>query len=129
MRKIIVAPLESVNGIRFGAQREIVRNAFGSFEEFKKSPFSKNTSDDFGDFHIFYDSNNCFEAVEIFEAEVKINNTVIFPGTLAEANKLIADLKSNDPDYWISKEQSVGLCAPDGEIESILFGIKKYYGE
>lgn len=128
MNKILtIIPKVSVNGIPFGEHREAVRKSFGSCKEFKKSPFSTNTADDFGDFHIFYDQNNCFEAIEIFEAEVIIDNKTFFPGTLSNALTAIADLTSEEQDYWESKKQSVGLCAPDSQIESVLFGKTGYY--
>lgn len=127
MRRLTVTMLESVNGIRFGTAREIVRNTFGQFKEFRKSPFSKNTTDNFGDFHIFYDINNCFEAIEIFDAEVVVDNVRIFPGTKTEVCKLLPEMISDEPDYWLSKEKSVGIYAPNGNIESILFGVKDYY--
>lgn len=127
MRRLTVTMLEGVNDIRFGTAREIVRNTFGQFKEFRKGPFSKNTTDNFGDFHIFYDINNCFEAIEIFDAEVVVDNVRIFPGTRSGVCKLLPEMISDEQDYWLSKEKSVGIYAPNGNIESILFGVKDYY--
>ncbi len=125
--KLTVTPLEGVNGISFGTNREAVRNTFGQCIEFRKSSFSKNTTDDFGTFHVFYDTDNRFNAIEVFEAEVVVNETRIFPGTVSDARKLIDDLVSDEEDYWISKKWSVGIYAPGGDIEGILFGAADYY--
>lgn len=127
MKRLNIELLRKVNDIPFGADRQTVRNSFGEFNEFRKSQFSKNTTDDFGAFHIFYDTNNCFEAIEIFEAEVFINDVKVFPGNLLQVQKIITTLNSEDNEYWSDIEKSVGLCAPDGEVESILFGKEGYY--
>ena len=42
------------------------------------------------------------------------------------AKHLIEDLKEGYGSY-ISKSKSIGIFAPTGEIESILFEIKDYY--
>lgn len=124
---LTVTPLEVVNGISFGTNRDTVRNTFGKYTEFRKSSFSKNTTDDFGTFHVFYDTDNRFNAIEVFEAEVVVNEIRIFPGTVSDACKLIDNLASSEQDYWISKKWSVGIYAPGGIIEGILFGVADYY--
>ena len=47
-QKITVVPLEKVGKIQLGMSRTALRQAMGSnFTEFRKSKFSKNTSDDY----------------------------------------------------------------------------------
>ena len=48
-------PLESIGCIKFGMDRDEVHRLLGAeCVEFKKNKFSKNTSDDYKKFHIFY---------------------------------------------------------------------------
>jgi hypothetical protein len=128
MDKWIVEPTKSVNGILFGDSREIARKKMGmEFTEFKKSKFSKNTTDDFGLCHIFYDKDNKVEAVEVFsDVEVLIGNTTVFPGGLNQLKKLFDDLHQ-DGDSYISISNSVGVCLESDVIDCILFGCKDYY--
>lgn len=126
-RVLTVIPTESVNGIAFGSEREIVRNEFGECTEFKKGPFSKNTTDDFGDFHVYYDADNRFVAIEIFGAEVNIDGLKFFPAALTELSAKISDLTSEQKGCWESKSQSIGIYAPERKIEAVLFGKKGYY--
>lgn len=70
MAKASVKPTVEVRGVKFGTKREMARKVFGSnCREFRKSIFSKNTTDDYGSFHAFYDKGNCMVAVEFFEGE------------------------------------------------------------
>lgn len=131
MNKYDICLVESVNGIPFGADRAAVRTALGNnFKEFKKSKFSKNTTDDFGSCHIFYSVDDTLEAIEIFSgATICVNNKVIS----LECPELIEWVKSLDPeaeedsDGIVSKKLSIGIYAPYQEFESILFGKKEYY--
>lgn len=127
MRRLDVVPLKKVNDVEFGMKREEVRELWGEAKEFKKSKFSKVTTDDFGFCHVYYDENDRCEAVEIFEdAEVFINGGVVFPGKIELAKEKIEDLVE-DEGSWISYEQSIGIYAPGEKMESILFGKKGYY--
>lgn len=127
-RVLTVVPTESVNGIAFGSEREIVRKEFGEYTEFKKSPFSKNTTDDFGDFHVYYDADNHFVAIEIFGAEVRIDGLKFFPASLNELSAKISDLASEEKGCWESKSRSIGIYAPRRKVEAVLFGKTGYYG-
>ncbi len=121
----------SVNGIPFGSERAAVRAALGSkFEEFKKSKFSKNTTDDFGICHVFYSPDDCFDAIEIFpEVTISVDSNII---PLA-CSSLIAWVKGldseavEDSDGIVSKKFSIGVYAPNQVFESILFGKQGYY--
>ena len=57
MRKINVIPLQRIGNVTFGMKRDKVRNIINKpFTEFKKAIFSKNTADDYGYCHVFYNS-------------------------------------------------------------------------
>lgn len=127
-RKIVVEPLKGIDGILFGIDRGEVRKYFGNnFEEFKKSKFSKNTTDDYGYCHIFYDEDNKFEAIEFFdEVTIIIDDIIVFPNRI-EVIKKVSDDFEKDEESYISKEKSIGIYAPNDRMESILLGIKGYY--
>jgi hypothetical protein len=124
--KFNITPNVGVNGVLFGAERNKVRSVLGAYSEFKKSPFSKNTADDFGQCHVFYDSENRFQAIEFFGGEVYIGDKKIFPATIDQAKNIIPDLTSDDSGF-LSVSQSAGIYAPAEKIESILFGKDGYY--
>lgn len=127
MDKMEAIPLKEVAGVEFGMKRIEVRKILGKANEFKKSKFSKTFSDDFGFCHVFYNTNDECEAIEVFkEVQVIINDKVVFPTTLDEAKKILGELIEEDESY-ISKKKSVGIYIPDGNMESILFGISEYY--
>lgn len=127
MVKLNVQPLKEVNGVKFGMKRAEVRGVLGDAKEFKKNKFSKMTTDDFGYCHVYYNDNDECEAIEIFnDAEVSVNGQTVFPGNMEEIKNLISDLTEEDGSY-ISVSQSVGIYAPDGRMESILFGCSGYY--
>lgn len=128
MLRLTANPLTSVGPIKLGSTREAVREAAGpEFEEFRKSPSSDNTTDDYGSFHVYYDENDACVAVEVFpETEVLVDGEVVFPTTLDRAMVASPSLERDD-DGLISTEQSIGVYAPYGEMESILFGVRGYY--
>ena len=133
MIKLNIIPLEKVNDVKFGAKRDEVREKFkeyGSPTEFTKSKqFSKNTTDDYGVFHIFYNEKNEFEAIEIFEnTEVYVDGKLIFPGNVDEILKMFPD-SEKDHEYYTSVAKSVGITTEEetGKVEAILFGCCGYY--
>lgn len=127
MARITAIPKKRVGHIEFGVSREEVCAAVGlPCETFMKSLFDDVPTDDFGAFHVYYDAQDRCEAVEVFpEFEVEVNGRLIFPTSLDEAMKALPSLKRDD-DGLISVEDSVGVYAPYGAMESILFGIKGY---
>lgn len=128
MDKWIVEPLKKVNDIAFGMSREEARKIMNrEYSEFKKSKFSKNTTDDFGNCHIFYNIDNKVEAMEVFSAvEVEIYGKRIFPDGFSELEKIVNDLKNEDGCY-ISTAMSIGVTMDGNTMDSILFGCIGYY--
>lgn len=127
MDKVNAVPLREVAGVKFGMKRLEVRNVLGDAKEFKKSKFSKTLTDDFGFCHVFYNSDDECEAIEVFqEVQVMINDILVFPTTLDEAKKILGELTQDNGSY-ISEKDSVGIYAPSGNMESILFGVAGYY--
>ena len=127
--RINVVPTSKVGKVEFGMNREEVRALLGEATEFYKFEDDSNTTDDFGFCHVFYNQDNKCEAVEIFnDAEVFCNDILIFPTDFITAKKAISDFEEDD-EGLISHSQSIGIYAPDGEMESILFGKTGYYDE
>lgn len=128
MVKWSAIPLKEINGIKFGMPRSEVRKLLGNkYKEFRKNKFSKNTTDDFGICHVFYSQDDKCEAVEVFDkCEVSVKGEVVFPMDILSAKKQIPDLEEDFGSY-ISKKLSIGIYAPEGNPESILFGKAGYY--
>lgn len=131
MNEFIIVPLKKVGDVEFGMERSKVREIFGEYKEFKKNKFSKNTTDSFKFFHVYYDENDKCEAIEFFEkVTLKINDITIFPATYKEACdnlKKIDEYIKIEEDCCTSCNESISIYAPAGEIESILFAVKGYF--
>ena len=122
-------PTVSVNGVAFGMSREKVRSLLGTAAEFYKGKDAVNTTDNFKFCHVAYDENNKCEAIEIFdESEVYVNGSLIFPTDFETAKNVIEDLEEDD-DGLISISKSIGIYAPCGDMESIVFGKEGYYSD
>ena len=67
MKQMTFIPYESIGSVRFGSTREIVRKDNPKYIEFRKNKFSRNTTDNYGLYHVFYTKENCVEAVEVFK--------------------------------------------------------------
>lgn len=124
-------PQIQIGEIVFGCEKGEIQKILGrKRKSFCKSIFSKNLTDDYSNYHIYYDDKNLVEAVEIFRnIEVVLNGKILFPGTVKQAQKILTDLQYEDGSY-ISHKESIGLYAPndDGNIEAILVAEKGYYG-
>nr|DAT90258.1 MAG TPA: hypothetical protein [Caudoviricetes sp.] len=129
---IHIIPFKGINNIKFGMTRDAVRAKLNSDEsimnEFRKSNKSTNTTDDFGFCHVYYDSKNKCEAIELFnDKSVMINNDAIIPGNIDNIKKLIPDLNKNGNEY-ISTSKSIGITTDNkGNVKSILLARKDYY--
>lgn len=130
MSDITIIPYKGITNAKFGEKRDIVRKNLGSFKEFKKSKFSKNTTDDFGFCHIFYDSENNVEAIEFFDnSDIVFNQKQLFSLDYKALKSFLNDesIKEDDcgarfPKYGIS------VYAPDlKKIESIMIYAKSYF--
>ena len=128
MTKWIAEPLKGVNGVEFGMTRDEIREKIGEdFKEFKKSRYSKNTTDDFGFCHIYYTIDNLCEAIEIFtEISVELNGEIIFPNEIVSLDEAALGFEFQD-DCYISKAYSVGIYAPHNKMESIILAVKDYF--
>ncbi len=129
MEKWEFKPTKSVGNISFGMSRDDVHKVIGNdFKEFKKSRFSKNSTDDYGKFHVFYTQDNYVEAVEFFEEiEIYMDENKLFPADIPIIEDIIGTMEEESGSY-IQKRKSVGVYAPDGKVESILLGAKGYFG-
>ena len=114
MKKIQVVLLESVGNIKFGMTKQEVREKYAVKGEFIKNDCSNNLTDDLGFCHVYYND------------EGNIGEKLLFPTTYAVAKNVEKSLKQDD-EGMISVDMSIGIYAPDGEMESILFGEKGYY--
>lgn len=131
MKEIIIEPLIKVGNITFGMPRSQVRELLGEYKEFKKSKLSSNTTDAFKECHVYYDSNNECEAIEFFgDVILKIGEDLIFPNEFDIICKLLKKRDTNieiEMDSCTSIKDSIGVYAPGGKVQAILFGREGYY--
>jgi hypothetical protein len=126
-----ITPYTGVGQIKFGDSRNTIRQLFGGFTEFKKSKFSKNTTDDFRFCHVFYDENNNVSAIEFFDdTELEYNDTNLFSMGF---NELLQYVKKNSLSYteddagMTINDLGISVYAPDkARIETILVFKKGY---
>ncbi len=131
---------EKVGKIEFGEGRDKVRESLAGMhlKEFKKSPVSKNTTDDFGDFHVFYNAENKVDAVEIFQGTMSLaGSNFAIPGlnisVLRNALNDDVDLIVNSVDGLISQKYGVSAYSSDmssgdsSSVDSVLFFNRGYY--
>jgi hypothetical protein len=129
--KINIDPYIGAGRIKFGDSRDTVRKLLGEFTEFKKSKFSKNTTDDFKFCHVFYDENNEISAVEFFDDTALEYKDIKpfsmgFQGLLQYVKKNSLLYSEDDTGMTIS-EIGVSIYSPDkSRIESILVFKKGY---
>lgn len=128
MEKWELKPLVSVGEIKFGMNRSDVHKLFEEkCTEYKKSKYSKNTTDDYGRFHIFYTTDNKVDAVEFFEGiELVMNGNVIFPVEVSEIDRLLPEIEK-EGNSFTHIEKSIGIETDSKKTESILVGSKGYY--
>ncbi len=122
-------PGTSIGPLEFGMDRANVRRALGEkYKPFRKSIFSKSTSDSYGSFHVYYSKENRLVAIEFYEGvEILIDGKVVFPGNLATAETVIKGIEDKSGSM-ISKEMSIGITLSDDDnIEAFLAGCKGYY--
>ena len=64
--------------------------------------------------------------ISLNDVEVYIGENLLFPTTYTAAKSVKKSLEQNEEEM-LSVDKSIGIYAPDGEMESILFGEKGYY--
>lgn len=126
--KFIVSPNKSVGKVEFGLERAEVRKVLTGFKkEFKKTLFSRKTTDDFGYCHVFYDAQDKCNALEFWgDVELVYKNKNLFELKKEELMVLFSDLQEEYGSY-ISTKYSVGITFEGERVESILIGCKGYY--
>ena len=134
MKKMIsVEPCKCMGGVAFGMDRELVRKEFGTVvREFQKTKLSRNTTDDFGFAHVYYNEANECVAVELFDdCVVTVGGDCLLPCDQVSFNSWLkerdaqADIQDGEA---TSVSLSIGATATNGKVESILFGARGYYG-
>ena len=123
-----IIPTKAVGKIPFGLPREEVKNILSGFSgSFKKSKFSKNTTDDFGYCHVYYDDKDRCTAIEFFEkCELIYDGVNLFEQNATTLKKLFSDIKEEYGSY-ISVKYSIGIVMDNNTVESILIGKENYY--
>lgn len=133
-----VLPYVSVGNISFEMKREEVREKFNNeYEEFKKTPFSENTTDDFGCCHVYYNKQDKCEAIEFFEsAKVFFEGELITNKPYNEVKKIFeskdSDIEFNDSGFT-SLKYGIGIFALYVEedsnelVEGVIVFKKGYY--
>ncbi|MBH3361335.1 hypothetical protein [Pseudomonas guariconensis] len=108
-----------------GVRRADVRKVLGAYKEFKKSPFSSNTADDFQSVgvHVFYNSEDVVRGVEIFKgARVFVCGLDVFSfsltGLVAELERIGVGCVYDEAGANIT-DLGIGFYSPDvGEVET-----------
>lgn len=120
-------PYNKVGNIAFNEKRSLVRTDYPNFREFKKTPISKNTTDAYPGFHVFYDSHNEVEAVELFRGESLVLNRVnLFSLSKAEFINKFPGCVDEDGSLNCAKEGFMVSFA-HGEVDGILVYRKCYW--
>lgn len=128
MNTLEIVPTKSVCGVEFGNTRTAIEALFGKpAKTFKKSKWSKGETADYGNFHIYYDARGAFEAIEIFESEVRLpKGQISIPSSKDTVIEALPSLKVDE--YGLtSSNDSIGTSIEEGKVVSILFGKPGYY--
>ena len=126
----VVEPYKGFNDVSFGELRNTVRKKLGVYTDFKKNKFSKNTADDFGNLHTFYDEKNTLEAVEFFKGELYLEGRKLFP---TKKDELFTVLSNTDHEAIVSNDSveskmlGIHAYAPSDTVESLLIYRVGYY--
>ena len=104
--KINATPLQEVNGVKFGMPRNEVRAILGEAREFKKSKFSKNTTDDFG--YIMIDDDVWF-----FTGVTSVSNDE------SNIGFIITNARTGEYRYYpvVGAEEYSAMGAAEGEVQ------------
>ncbi len=131
--KITIRSMESVNEIKFGMTRDEIHSFWGETKGFYKGQEDEILTDDYGYCHIYYDSDDLFEAIEFVDNDLEIHyeNTILpkkYSAILSFFRNIYDDIEE-DENGFISKKGSVGVYIENDEdiVDAILFGKKDYY--
>ena len=134
-KDIRIIPMKSFNGIEFGISREEFHKIMGNpLKSFKKTSDSKVETDDYGYFHVYYDDNYCFEAVDVFnELDIYYNDDLLskkYSELLGYFKNLHDEVEEDDYGFIIN-DCSVGVYLENDDdlVEVITFGKKKKTSE
>lgn len=112
-----IRPNEGVGALNFGMLRSRVRQLLGSnFEEFRKTPESDNTADDFLDFslHAHYDCENKLKSIDFFEgSNPTFHGKSLIGQPYTQVKKIFSELDAN-----LSDDKCYGFYAPNLGIGS-----------
>ena len=128
MERWELKPLESVGNIVFGMDRSEARKRLGDqFTEFRKTKWSKNTTDDYGRFHVFYTPDDRVEAVEFFEGvEIVLNGQTVFPIRTKEIEKVLPGIEKDDVGFT-SVENAIAYQTNPVDAECIFVAGAGYF--
>lgn len=124
-----INPFSSVGKISFGANRDEVRNILGQFTEFRKTRFSKNTTDDFGGLHVYYNEGDTVDAIELFPIDTLVlyKKKDLFGLSKEELIMLFSDPSfKEEPGHLTFANYGVEIGMEDDVITSILVHKKGY---
>ncbi len=124
-----INPFSSVGKISFGANRDEVRNILGQFTEFRKTRFSKNTTDDFGGLHVYYSEEDTVDAVEFFPQHTMVlyKERDLFDLSEEDLIMLFSDpFFKEEPGHLIFASYGVEIGIEDDIVTSILVYKKGY---
>jgi len=129
---LIIKSMESVNEIKFGMTRDEIHSLWGETEGFYKGEADILT-DDYGFCHIYYDSNDLFEAIDIAAEYVDVyyENTILpekYSDILSFFRNMYDDIEEHGNGF-ISKKGSIGVYIENDEdiVDAIVFGKKGCY--
>lgn len=123
-----IDPLIGAGEIKFDLDRSELRSILGgNYSEYKKNKYSDNTTDDYGDFHVYYDKDNKCEAVEFFgNCRVSYLGQNLFDLNKKDFSQLFDDCTEEYGSY-VSEKMSIGAYIPEDSVETVLVARKGYY--
>ena len=130
MDSVTVYPSKGFGAVLFDDPRDVVRQKLGTYTEFLKTKSSKNSTDDFGVLHAYYDEGDKLEAVEFFEGTIFLGDKKVFPNTKRELFLLLKELDSKaiaTNDAVISRDLCICAYAPSEVVETFLVHRFGYY--
>ncbi|MGL5615029.1 MAG: hypothetical protein ACRDD2_02195 [Sarcina sp.] len=128
--KIII--YQGTENFKLGIKRISFRNFIRRNPiEFKKTIWSTSSSEDYGDFHLFYNDEDLSEAVEFFQdSKIYLDGENLIGKTREEIRNLLLKKDSDliEDDFGIiSKKLSIGISCPTDIVDAVLIAINGYF--